>query len=270
MILHPLSPTAQVACDPMPAWNAVAVTQQQSASAWWLIAQPDHAALAGELAAHFAEPDFPARDPDVVQAIALHDAGWAKYDGGGEAGGASKGAPPQWQRDSSGRPLSFLQAPVNIFVEAWTDSIHRAQEKAGAIGGLMVSGHFRRLAEYRRNSVEDTPEDSALLHRFLVNETQQDEARFRRQSRSRSEVERLVDLLQLCDLLSLYLCSGSRASIEFPQKIASRPMILRRKGELCRLNPSPFREELSLGVPARRHPASRTEPNTRVLPFLLR
>ena len=270
MILHPLSPTPQVSCDPMPAWDAVAVTQQQSASAWWLIAQPDHAALAGELAVHFAAPDFPAMDPDVVQAIALHDAGWAKYDGGSEAGGGIKGAPPQAQRDSSGRPLSFLQAPVNTFVEAWTASIHLAQEKAGAIGGLMVSGHFRRLAEYRQDSVEDTPEDAALIHRFLANEVQQDEARFRRQSRSRPEVERLVDLLQFCDLLSLYLCCGSRASIHFPQKIASRPMILRRNGELCQLDPSPFREEVSLGVPARRDPASRTEPNTRVLPILIR
>lgn len=270
MILHPFSSAPQVSCDPMPAWNAVAATQQQSASAWWLIAQPDHAALAGELAAHFAAPDFPAMDSDVVQAIALHDAGWAKYDGGGEAGGGSKGAPPQGQRDSSGRPLSFLQAPVNIFVEAWTASIYRAQEKAGVIGGLMVSGHFRRLAEYRQESVEDTPGDSALLHQFLANEAQQDEVRFRRQSRSRPEVERLVGLLQFCDLLSLYLCCGSRASIQFPQKIASRPMTLRRKGELCRLDPSPFREEVSLGVPARRDPASRTEPNTRVLPFLIR
>lgn len=270
MILHPFSSAPQVSCDPMPAWNAVAATQQQSASAWWLIAQPDHAALAGELAAHFAAPDFPAMDSDVVQAIALHDAGWAKYDGGGEAGGGSKGAPPQGQRDSSGRPLSFLQAPVNIFVEAWTASIYRAQEKAGVIGGLMVSGHFRRLAEYRQESVEDTPGDSALLHQFLANEAQQDEVRFRRQSRSRPEVERLVGLLQFCDLLSLYLCCGSRASIQFPQKIASRPMILRRKGELCRLDPSPFREEVSLGVPARRDPASRTEPNTRALPFLIR
>lgn len=210
MILHPFSSAPQVSCDPMPAWNAVAATQQQSASAWWLIAQPDHAALAGELAAHFAAPDFPAMDSDVVQAIALHDAGWAKYDGGGEAGGGSKGAPPQGQRDSSGRPLSFLQAPVNIFVEAWTASIYRAQEKAGVIGGLMVSGHFRRLAEYRQESVEDTPGDSALLHQFLANEAQQDEVRFRRQSRSRPEVERLVGLLQFCDLLSLYLCCGSR------------------------------------------------------------
>lgn len=268
MILHPLSPQALPA-GIISAWSAVAATQEQKAPAWWLIAQPDHAALAGELAARFATPEFPALERELVQAIALHDAGWAKYDGGGEAGGGT-GAAPRPLRDGSGRPLSFLDVVPGVFVEAWSDSIECAEEKAGAIGGLMVSGHFCRLARHRLKSVEDSLEDSARIRTFVDNEIQQDEARFHRQPRSRAEVEQLIDLLQFCDLLSLYLCCGSRAAVQFPQAITSRPIVLRRDGDLALLDPSPFREQVSLGVPARHDPVSRAELNACILPMLIK
>lgn len=269
MILYPVNAASSTSSEPVPAWEAVAAAQQQNATAWWLIAQPDHAALAGELPAQFAAPGFPNPDGEVIQAIALHDAGWARYDGGGERGGG-KGIAPEPLREPSGRPLSFLQAPVAVFVEAWVASIQCAESKAGAIGGLMVSGHFCRLAEHRLNSATDMPEDVGRIRAFVENESRQYEARLGRQPRPHSEVERLVDLLQFCDLLSLYLCCGSRASIQFPQMIGPRPIVLRRDGELCLLDPSPFREEVSLGVPARRDPASSTEPNICVLPVLIR
>ncbi|MGE5207538.1 MAG: DUF3891 family protein [Chlamydiota bacterium] len=269
MILYPLSAASSTSSEPVPAWEAVAAAQQQKATAWWLIAQPDHAALAGELAAQFVAPGFPIPDREVILAIALHDAGWARFDGGGEAGGG-KGPASQPLRDNSGRPLSFLQAPVSIFVDAWIASVQCAESKAGAIGGLMVSGHFCRLAEHRLNSAADTPEDVGRIHAFVENESRRHETRLRRQPRSHSEVERLVDLLQFCDLLSLYLCCGSRASIQFPQAIGPRSVVLRRDGELCLLDPSPFREEISLGVPARRDPPAAAEPQACVLPVLLR
>lgn len=269
MILYPLDSKPPIAAAIVPAWNAVAASQQQSASAWWLIAQPDHAALAGELAAQFHTPEFQHLEDEVVRAIALHDSGWAKYDGGGAAGGGNRDFTPQPPRDRLGHPLSFLQAPVPMFVEAWALSIQCAEARTGAIGGLMVSGHFRRLAQHRLNSVQDTAEDSACIHAFLTRETQQDVTRLRRQSRSRAEVERLIDLLQFCDLLSLYLCCGSHAHVQFPLTMGSRAIVLRRNGEACLLDPSPFREEVSLGVPARRDPASPTDATMCVLPVIL-
>jgi hypothetical protein len=268
MILHPLSRPASSSAI-LPAWDVVAATQKQDSPAWWLIAQPDHAALAGDLAARFALPEFGRLDADVVRAIALHDAGWAKYDGGGEAGGG-QGTVMAVVRDPSGRPMSFLQAPVSMFVEAWSASIQCAEQKAGAGGGLMVSGHFRRLAQHRLDSVCDSCEDTGRLHAFLESETKADERRLRQQRRTGAEVERLVDLLQFCDLLSLYLCCGSRTCIQFPHLVAGRPVVLRRRGELCILEPSPFSEQVSLGVTARREPASDTEAGVCVLPVLLR
>lgn len=268
MILRPLRPPA-ASSEIVPAWNAVAATQQQDSSAWWLIAQPDHAALAGSLAAHFTPRDFPVLDREAVRAISLHDSGWAAFDGGGEAGGG-KGAAPPPPRNSAGRPLSFLDASVAVFIQAWTASIDCAEARAGSVGGLIVSGHFRRLAENRLNTAGDLPEDAASIHAFLENQRQRDEARFRRQPRSSADVERLIDVLQFCDLLSLYLCCGSLASVQFQQLIGTRPTVLRREGALCVLEPSPFHEPVSLGVPARREPVSRDEPNARDLPVLIR
>jgi len=270
MILRPVGQPMEFSSEIVSAWQAVAASQEESAAACWLIAQPDHAALAGDLAAQFVANEFPAQDKDVIRAIALHDAGWANYDGGGEAGGGRRGLIPQPLRDPEGRALSFLRAPVPVFLEAWELSIECAEEKAGAIGGLMVSGHFRRLGEHHLASVKDSREDAERIHTFLEKQASCDEVRFSRQARSRAEVESLVDFLQFCDLLSLYLCCGSRASVQFPPLRGGRPTVLRRRGEVCALEPSPLRAEVRLGVTARRAPAAASEATTSVLALVLR
>jgi len=78
-----------------------------------------------------------------------------------------------------------------------------------------------------------------------------------------------VDLLQFCDLLSLYLCCGSNEDVEFPQRLAPSPIRLRRNGGGFRLEPAVIKSGAGLGVTARRHPTSRTEPNVTTLAFLL-
>jgi len=69
MVLYPLpsrepSSGEPVSCQPsltparaVPAWEAVERKQKQAASEWWLVAQPDHAALAGDLAERIDCPE---------------------------------------------------------------------------------------------------------------------------------------------------------------------------------------------------------------------
>src|SRR5881397_335778 len=76
--------TLEILVGAIPAWEAVERKQKQEANAWWLVAQSDHAALSGDLAANLSSPFFPKLDIDVVHAISLHDAGWAHFDGGDE------------------------------------------------------------------------------------------------------------------------------------------------------------------------------------------
>ena len=239
---------------PVPAWDAVLRTQRQAASDWWLVAQPDHAALAGDLAARIRSPQFPWLDADVVQAIALHDEGWAAFDRVPALNGR-------------GRPLSFFEMALKDFLRAWWDSIERAQQES-AIGGILVSEHFCRLGRWRQQMVQETPEDGAAVREFLEREAERQQQLSRRQSRGLEEILVLVDVLQFCDLLSLYLCCGAQDAVEFPQKFNGQAVCIHRDGELCRTEPPLFRGGASLAVRARRYPSPQVSSAT-ALPLLL-
>src|SRR5436190_1123591 len=158
MVLRPMD-QLEVGATCAPAWEAVARSQKQPSRAWWLIAQPDHADLAGDLAARIQWESFPALDDDVLEAIRLHDEGWKEF---------------------------LLQA----------------NERESR---LMTS-----------------------------------------QQRSYEEVRGLVDALQFCDLLSLYLCCGSREEVEFPQVFQGQTIRARYDGGLYRAVPSIFVNGASL------------------------
>src|SRR5213592_4535381 len=102
MVLRPMNPPPSgPRC--VPAWEAVARTQKQTSPEWWLIAQPDHADLAGDLAERIRWKNFPALDAEVVEAIRLHDEGWAEFDFVPAA--------------RAGRPLSFLDIDPADFLK---------------------------------------------------------------------------------------------------------------------------------------------------------
>jgi len=257
MVLYPLTdaeiPNGHSSAT-IPAWQAVEKKQKQPARDWWLIAQPDHAALAGDLAANLNSPLFPQLDQHVIRAIALHDAGWARFDGGErDTGHDLEIVLRDPQLDAQGRPLSFLEMTPEDFLRAWADSIIQA-ERAAPIGGVMVSQHFCRLAANRLQSRIDNPQDTHRLKQFLRGEAKRQEHLLEHGPRPPAEVRVLTDVLQFCDLLSLYLCCGARDAIEFPQNFAGRTIRLRREREMHRLEPSIFGGGVSLGVTARHYP----------------
>lgn len=233
----------------LPAWQAVEESQRQAATEWWLIAQPDHAALAGDLAARIQSPLFPVLDPEIIQAISLHDEGWRTFDCSAVV--------------KNGRPLSFLEIPVPDFLRAWRDSIQRAEEVA-PIGGILVSEHFCRLGKFGLTREFNAP-DAELLNDFLREEECRQQSLKARQDHSGDEISVLVDVLQFCDLLSLYLCCGSRRDVEFPQTFRERHIRLKREAELCRTDPSLFGQGISLAVTGRGYPDSRQSVSIPVL-----
>ncbi len=259
MVLHPVT-SEPPSNECLPAWQAISATQLRRRDAYWLITQPDHAALAGALAARFSSPDFPQLEPEVVRAIGLHDAGWALFDA--EAGTA---APPV---NAEGKPLAFFEIVPQDFLRAWTASIDRAEQIA-PIGGLIVSRHFCWLGEYRLQTATDPPEVAAMVREFLQQEVARQQRLREHDGRSEAELLRLTAVLQFCDLLSLYLCSGARAPVIFPQQLASHPVRLSWREGGCALDPSPFREGVSLGITARRYPPVSCGPQTASLAFLL-
>jgi hypothetical protein len=118
----------------------------------------------------------------------------------------------------------------------------------------MVSRHFARLAEQSTTRVP--PVDQKQLTRFLQNEAARQKQLAAKQARSIEELELLTDALQLCDLLSLYACSGSRESAEFPEYFGTK-FRLTAANDGYKLDPSLIEPGTTLKVAALRHPATK-------------
>jgi hypothetical protein len=242
----------------VPVWDAIFPTQKTNAPEYWLITQPEHARLSGAIAAALGPPLLPRLSPVVVQGIAAHDDGWAPFDARLPV--------------ADGRPLSFLNFPPRDFLCAWRGSIECA-EKIAHSAGAIVSGHFWRLAKNRLEWGIDDADDCRLLSEFLQGE----QARQQRllAGCSWEEFEFQTDVLQFCDVLSLYLCCGAAQDVEFTQQFRQNRVRLHREdarrpeqAAVCRFEPSPFTSGgVDLAVVARRFPADR--PGTVTLPFRL-
>jgi hypothetical protein len=272
MVLQPVTPrpcpnvSYRSRPSALPAWVAVARRQKQCADSWWLVAQPDHAELSGDLAANFVSPRFPQVDPQMAKAISVHDSGWAIFPP--EANPLSR---PMMVDD--GKPRSFIEFAPQDFLRAWKGSIQRA-ESVCAAGGVVVSRHFCALAQVRLKENMDDPAERQLILEFLAREAERQQRLSAESGISQRQSDDLLAVLQFCDLLSLYLCCGASEAVEFPQRFAAGPVRLERQAELYVLSPSPFQKDsgplrtLSLGVAARKYPAE-GEPATSALAFLV-
>ena len=103
-------------------------------NSFWLIAQDDHARLAGELARRFGNARFarPARFDSFVAGVALHDSGWPIHDD----------APTL---TDAGLPRDVFETTPEVAYEVWPASAERAAE-ADAHAGLLASLHAMSLA----------------------------------------------------------------------------------------------------------------------------
>lgn len=237
MVLFPIGPSDDTNSEPASPWKIVEARQKQPATEWWLVPQPAHAALSGDMAAALREDLFGAIDETIARCIALHDAGWSMDDA------------QQIERlraNNAEKPEGFIEAAPPRFLRAWTASIETAQ-KFAPIGGYLVSRHFERISQR-----EDT-KNQRQLEAFRKAEQARQKKLRASLSRNETELEKLVDALQFCDLLSLYLCCGARQSARFTKPAVT----VSRSGDEYRLEPSPFRGPQQLSFSALRHPAQR-------------
>jgi hypothetical protein len=209
-----------------------------------MITQPSHAALAGEFAAKMAGVKLPNLDAPIVRAVALHDAGWGVSDAQAIMQSRSVG---------QGAPRSFVACGVGEFVNAWEKSIDVAAS-ASAAGGFIVSRHFERIAKV--NSPKSSQGDTQTMESFLRNEAARQAKLAAKQERTREELEALTDVLQFCDLLSLYVCSGSRQNVEFPEYFGTKAR-LTVEADSYRLDPILIEPGTEFVVAALRHPATK-------------
>jgi hypothetical protein len=246
MILRPLELVAPTSSEFLPAWNVIERIQRQAYKNCWMITQPSHAALAGEFAASLTGAHIPKLDDAGVRAIALHDAGWGVPDAQ---------AIMQSRAAGQGNPKSFIDCGASEFVAAWEKSIEIA-ESAGAAGGYVVSRHFARLAEY--GLAKYPAADRQKASRFLEQETARQKKLAAKQNHNAAELERFTEVLQFCDLLSLYVCSGARENAEFPEYFGVKAR-LTVEAESYRLEPALIESGDEFAVAALRHPAVKGE-----------
>jgi hypothetical protein len=246
MILRPLEPDPAANADFLPAWKVVERIQRQPLQGCWMITQPSHAALAGEFAGKMTGAHVAELDSALVRAIALHDAGWGVPDA--QAIMSSRSV-------QQGCPRSFIDCKVSDFVAAWEKSIDIA-ESAGPAGGYIVSRHFARIAEHGAAKIAEG--DHQQITRFLEHEAVRQKRLAAKQNHSSEELELLTDVLQFCDLLSLYVCSGARANAEFPEYFGLKAR-LNVETEGYRLEPPLIEPETEFRVAALRHPATKEE-----------
>ena len=245
MVLRPITAAPNGSAKAaVPAWPEIERIQRETEKQKevWLIPQPAHAALSGDIAARLKRSEFPGIDEKLVRVIALHDAGWGPPDA----------AAIQTSRAGKDRstPKCFLSQPEELLLDVWAGSINTA-EKISPLGGYMVSRHFHGIAKAYAGHFTDQPR----LVKFLQDEERRQERLGKKSGKDAEALQRLVEALQFCDLLSLYLCSGSHAAVEFPQKAAGRPIRLEpTAGGHYHLDPNPLVGPQILRVTAIRHP----------------
>ncbi|HEV2960779.1 MAG TPA: DUF3891 family protein [Candidatus Angelobacter sp.] len=245
MVVRPVDLAPATSKEFLAAWPVIQGIQKQKYESCWLITQPSHAALAGALAAALAGAALPKPDAKLIQAIALHDAGW---------GMADAQIIQMSRADSRYRPSSFLETSVPEFLSAWSKSIAAGQAVSPA-GGYIVSRHFCRLAYSMLASGGISKQDREKLESFLGNEERRQKKLAILQSMRRENLELLTDLLQFCDLLSLYICCGAKENVIFPDYFGAKMRITHQPEGLV-LDP-PWITPGKFSFAALRHPLTK-------------
>lgn len=181
-----------------------------------LISQVEHARLSYELACDWGAAGVAPLVPrgELLATILHHDDGWLEWE-------RLPGVDPQ-----SGRPLNFLEMPIDEAVVIWQRSIAIAAE-TGPLSAYLVAGHFATLLSRAREAHESDAHWQGIADSFL-NRQAGDRAGWLAawQSagdarevppRSRALADRGLAQLQLFDALSVWLCLAELAeAVVFP------------------------------------------------------
>ncbi|HXH07850.1 MAG TPA: DUF3891 family protein [Vicinamibacterales bacterium] len=200
-----------------------------------LVTQPEHARLAGAIAAAWRDgglPSSPRRD-EILLAAAEHDNGWQEAD-------AEPSLDPV-----RGVPYDFLTAPPALKQQVWTRGIDRLAGRSAYAAALVARHAAGLLAAYRGEA--DWAPFFARLDRRLAD-------LLARAACAPAEAAFETDyrFLYLADLISLAFCCGWR------QPIDAHGYRLRSEGDRLLVDPDPFGgATVVLAVRARRAAARR-------------
>jgi hypothetical protein len=183
------------------------------ATIWLLVSQVEHAHVSGEVVRHWRE-EF---SPDVVEAIAHHDDGWALWE-------ESPKLNPKF-----GGPYSFLEMPIEESLVIWDNSIGAAR-KIGPLAGWIVAGHFYNLLADSEHA-NDPPAIAWLTAKRKVRTSWLDEWIRAEPSHTLEYAKRSQQMLLTADLFSLWLCCDCPVEAPSPRHGESRATCPLPEGE---------------------------------------
>jgi len=181
------------------------IVRNQSDGSVVMITQNDHAKLAGLFAAHWGNARFERPRPyaSMVRAAQYHDGGWLRYETNPHLDPATGQSPSYQQVPSDAPQLAAYQWAIDMLTEI------------DSYTGLMVSRHRTGLWQSRYGVMTKPPPGpprklSDEIRDFIArNEARQHVITA---GHDRHEVAVNYNLLQVWDLLSLYVCSSETLS----------------------------------------------------------
>ncbi len=175
-----------------PAYQAFVRTQTVSPPPLEILFQSEHSRLAGALAQALLPDVFGELKPEVITAIAHHDYGWDASD--------------QQQIDAiyDRAPRPFTEVSPEETLPCWIGSIAHGR-RLGPLAGVLISRHCCLLGTGSGKHAEFVAEETARRREIEY-----------ALPYSPSDLDRWTAALGFCDLLSLYLCSGSQSSVTLP------------------------------------------------------
>ena len=208
---------------------------------WLLTPQAEHARISGLLAASWNFPGDKPHDEAVV-AITRHDDGWKDAD-------AEPGV------NAEGVPVAFDEMDPLKAVEIWSRSSSQLLSEGKFYGAQMVAMHFSQLAR-TFNIAKMRPRAAAAIGKFLgdqkylIAKCERELAKARDENgNSGGALDRDLRLLQVCDLLSLLLCTdftGQTEITDVPYLTEGDKLKVGRRGDKLALTiePLPFKKNL--------------------------
>jgi hypothetical protein len=217
----------------------------------WLVAQPAHAWVSGQLALAWGNDQFSAPDPraDVVLGTLLHDIGWLEWE-----------ISPTFN-PGTGLPHSFMELPTSVHLDIW-EPASRLALPFGRYAALLVSLHGTYLYGFHDYD-RDTPDEADRARAFVARERAFQQAciaslrehETTASSATDAALERNRRFVALWDGMSLAICGGSERERTFSDIAARDGSVDLRMipgGDRIILDPWPLSvDELPLRVDAR-------------------
>jgi hypothetical protein len=206
------------------------VIVREKPDSYLLVRQYDHSLLSGEFAWHLSERPQPI-EPALL-AIREHDVGWQMLD-----------QTVRWDGET-GEPYSFTSYPIEPKLRAYEEGLDLLEARS-PYAACLCSMHYGGLAGDSGAEVRFKESEAGRRRRIESKMTEEE----------KENLERNLQLLRLCDDLSLFVCLNEPGRNDHPwyrDGIGYREITLKPTWKDCRtleFDPNPFSEPFGLAVP---------------------